>query len=424
MSRITASAFPIKPGDFLPRGVQARLSTALEDTPVVSLLGPRQCGKSTLAASLEPDRRFISLDDAAYLQLALEDPQGFLAELPDRVTIDEVQRAPGLTLAIKRSVDHDRRPGRFLLTGSANLLQLPRLADSLAGRMECIYLQPLSESEKEQAAGRFLARWLDGDITPHIAGSQGPERSTLPTRLLQGGYPEACRRSLPRAQAWLHQYLQSIIERDIRDVAQVKDGADLISLMTLLAERSATLLNISELATSLGRARQTVENHLAILEKLFLIRRLPAWHENATKRAVRTPKIHLCDSGLAATLCDLHPDDWLSERSRFGHLLESFIVQQLIAQAGWTHPQLRFWHYRDKDKNEVDCVITRGRRIWAVEIKLSQSVSQADTRGLQRIARYANKQFQAGIVFYAGKDILPLGDERFLAVPISKLWEL
>lgn len=424
MSRTYKPSFLAKPDVYLPRGLRESLITALADTPVVSLLGPRQCGKSTLAANLDPARLFVSLDDAAYLKLALEDPQGFVSEMPKRVTIDEVQRAPGLTLAIKRSVDHDRRPGRFLLTGSANLLQLPNLADSLAGRMECLYLHPLSESEKHRAPGKFLSLWLAGKIKAEIAGSKEPEPSILPDRLLQGGYPEACRRPVERAQAWLQQYVQSIIERDIDDVAQVKDGADLARLLTLMAERTATLLNISELATSLGRARQTIDHHLAILEKLFLIRRLPAWHLNATKRAVRTPKIHLCDSGLAAALGGLHPDDWLTERSRFGHLLESFIVQQLIVQAGWAHPQLRFWHYRDKDKNEVDCVITRGSRVWGVEIKLSQSVGQADAKGLKRLASYAGSNFQSGILFYDGSDILPLGDERFLAVPIAKLWEL
>lgn len=423
MSRTYKSSFLAKPDAWLQRGLQESLLAALADTPVVSILGPRQSGKSTLAANLDPERLFISLDDAAYLKLALDDPQGFISELPERVTIDEVQRAPHLTLAIKRSVDHNRRAGRFLLTGSANLLQLPQLADSLAGRMECLYLHPLSESEKCEAPGNFLSLWLDGKLTARLTGSKKPEPSNLPARLLQGGYPEACRRSTQRAQAWLHQYVQSIIERDISDVAKVKDGTDLARLMTLLAERTATLLNISELATSLGRARQTIDNHLAILEKLFLIRRLPAWHQNATKRAVKTPKIHFCDSGLAAALSDLQPEDWLTERSRFGHLLESFIVQQLIVQASWTHPQLRFWHYRDKDKNEVDCVITRGRRVWGVEIKLSQSVSQADTKGLKRLADYSNKHFQAGIVFYDGHDILPLGDDRFLAVPISRLWE-
>lgn len=424
MSRIYQSSFLTKPEVYLQRGLQSSLAVALEDTPVVTILGPRQCGKSTLAANLDPDRLFISLDDAAYLKLALDDPQGFISELPERVTVDEVQRAPHLTLAIKRSVDHNRRPGRFILTGSANLLRLPQLADSLAGRMECLNLYPLSESEKAQAPGCFLARWLDGKIKPQFVGSKEPESSSLPERLLLGGYPQACRRSIPRAQSWLHQYVESIIERDVQDVAQVKDGGDLAKLMVLLAERTATLLNVSELASTLGRARQTVENHLAILEKLFLIRRLPAWHQNATKRMVKTSKIHVCDSGLAAALSELQPEEWLTGRPRFGHLLESFIVQQLIAQAGWTYPQLRFWHYRDKDKNEVDCVITRGRRIWGVEIKLSQSVSRIDTKGLQKLASYAKDNFQTGIVFYDGNDILPLGDDRFLAVPIAKLWEL
>ena len=411
-------------GGYLERSLRGEVVKALADTPVVCLLGPRQCGKSTLASRLEPERRFVTLDDAAYLQLALEDPQGFIDGLPDHVTIDEVQRAPGLFLAIKRSVDYDRRPGRFFLTGSANLYQLPLMADSLAGRMEVIRLHPLTESEKESAEGCFLKKWLAGELVPELIGSRGPSGSTLPGRLLKGGFPEVARRSAPRAHDWLRQYLESIIERDVKDVGRVKDSSDLSNLMELLAERSGSLLNISELATTLKRARITVENHLAILSKLYLVRQLPAWHRNATKRAVKAPKIHLCDSGLAAALLHLEEDDWLDERPRFGHLLESFIVQQLIAQAGWTDTHLRFWHYRDKDKNEVDCVITRGRKVWGVEVKLSQSVSQSDTKGLQRLAEYAKGDFQSGIVFYSGEDILPLGEKRFLAVPISKLWKL
>jgi len=424
MSRIYQSSFIARPDVYLQRGLQENLLVALADTPVVSLLGPRQCGKSTLAAVLDPERLFVSLDESAYLKLALEDPQGLVSELPERVTIDEVQRAPGLTLAIKHSVDTNRKPGRFLLTGSANLLQLPQLADSLAGRMESLYLHPFSESEKCQSPGQFLALWLEGKLTTRLAGSRKLERSGLPARLLQGGYPEVCHRTAKRAQTWLQQYGHAIIERGISDVAKVKDGADLARLMTLLAERTATLLNVSELASSLGKARQTVENHLAILEKLFLIRRLPAWHQNATKRAVKTPKVHFCDCGLAAALNGLQAGEWLAERSRFGHLLESFIVQQLIVQASWSQPQLRFWHYRDKEKNEVDCVITSGRRVWGVEIKLSRSVSQVDTKGLRKLAEYSGIYFQAGIVFYDGHDILPLGDHRFLAMPIEKLWRL
>jgi predicted AAA+ superfamily ATPase len=258
---------------------------------------------------------FISLDDARYLDLARTDPMGLVAELPDFVTIDEIQRAPELILAIKHSVDLDRRSGRFLLTGSANLLQLPRLADSLAGRMECLYLLPFSESEKELGNGRFL-------------------------------------------------------------------------------------------------------------EKLFLIRTLPAWHRNAGKRLVKSTKIHVCDSGLAATLSDLNADQWIGERNRFGHLLESFIVQQLVSQAGATQPDLHFWHYRDRDQVEVDCVISRGRKVWGIEIKAARTVTAADTKGLHRLAEISGSDFQGGMVFYDGESILPLANGAFLAMPISKLWEL
>jgi predicted AAA+ superfamily ATPase len=193
--------------------------------------------------------------------------------------------------------------------------------------------------------------------------------------------------------------------------------------MELLAHRTGTLLNVSELATVLGHTRPTTERYLAAMEKLFLIRRLPAWHRNAGKRLVKTPKVHLCDSGLAAVLSDLAAEGWVRERQRFGHLLESFVLQQLIAEAGWSDPDFRFWHYRDKDQVEVDCVITRGACVWGVEVKSAATVDAADARGLRRLAEQAGSAFASGIVFYAGSDILPLGDPRLLAVPLAKLWE-
>lgn len=405
------------------RLLQGALEEALTDTPVVCLLGARQSGKSTLVEILAPDRDYITLDDQNYLQAATSDPAGFVAQLPAKVTLDEVQRVPELLLAIKRVVDSDRRAGRFLLTGSANLLQLPRLADSLAGRMECLFLQPFTEAEKAGTTGHFLKRLLNGELQGPLSGGKALKRSTIPDRLLMGGYPEPNQRLPIRARQWHRQYIRSIVERDIRDVARIKDSNDVARLLELLALRTAELLNVTSLAGDLHEDRQTIDRHLAILEKLFLIRTLPAWHRNSAKRLVKAPKVHLCDTGLAATLADLHADDWNTKRERFGHLLESFVLQQFIAQAGWTDPDLRFWHYRDKDQVEVDCVITRGSKVWGIEIKAAATVNPSDGRGLHRLAEQAKGDFQGGIVLYDGDAVLPLGKSGFLAVPLSRLWE-
>jgi len=408
---------------YIYRHITPALNDALADTPVVCLLGPRQCGKSTLARRCQPDRSYITLDDRNYLELARQDPEGFLEGLPHPVTIDEIQRVPELTLAIKRSVDRDRQAGRFLLTGSANLLQLPRLADSLAGRMECLYLQPLTEAEKEGAPGDFLRRWLAGALKPELPGRSDREQFALPHRLVAGGYPEACFRKPQRARRWQRQYLQSIIERDIRDVAEVKDGADVAQLLEYLANQSASLLNISATANALGHVRKTIERYLEILERLFLIRRLPAWHSNRGKRLVKTPKVHLCDSGLAASLSDLRPEQWNLERKRFGHLLESFVVQQFVAMGHWTEIEPRFWHYRDKDQVEVDLVMEIGNQIWGVEVKAAASINAKDGHGLQRLGRIAGPRFQGGLVLYDGDAVLPIDREQnIMAAPLEKLW--
>ena len=396
----------------------------MSDTPVVCLLGPRQCGKSTLAAILDPERLFVSLDEGRYLDLALGDPDGFVRSLPRRVTIDEIQRAPTILRAIERSVDLDREPGRFLLTGSANLLPLPDVDESLAGRMEVERLQPLTESEKERRPGRFLQTLLfDGFKTEIRGGSDPSEAKSLVGRLLGGGYPEAARRRPARAREWHREYVRSIVERDVRDVARVKDADDVARLLELLAIRTGELQNTSALSDELKITRVTVERYLQVLERLFLIRRLSPWQRNHAKRLVKTPKYHVVDSGLAATLSGLGEDAWREERTRMGHLLESFVVQQVIAQAGWTDGDLRFHHYRDKDKLEVALVIVRGREIWGIEVKASASVSPGDGRGLRRLAEACGSGFRGGIVLYDGNDVLPLGDEGLLAVPLRELWD-
>ena len=406
------------------RSLADAVRVALADTPVVCLLGARQVGKTTLARQLEPRYGYLTLDDSATLDFAREDPSGFVAALPDTVILDEVQRAPALLRSIKLSVDNDRRPGRFLLTGSANLLMLPSLGDSLAGRMDIIDLQPLTASEQAGKPGAFLARLLAGDLKPSLVPTVSPDIEGLARRVVAGGYPEAVGRAPVRARAWHQNYLRALMERDVRDVARIRDSHELSRLLEVMALRTGQLLNVSSLATELGIRRETVETYLGVCERLFLLRRLRPWHRNQAKRLIKTPKVHLVDSGLCAALADLDASAATRQRERFGHLLETFVVQQLIAQAGWTDRDLEFWHYRDKDQNEVDLVITRGRDVWGVEVKAAATVTPRDGNGLRRLAEQCGPDFKGGALLYSGTNTLRLDTESCLAVPLARLWEM
>lgn len=409
---------------FVPRLLAAAIERDLSYMPVVAVIGPRQSGKTTLVQRLTGVRAYVSFDDDPTVRAAALDPGRFVAALPRRVTLDEIQRVPQLLPAIKRSVDRDREPGRFLLTGSANLLLLPRVTESLAGRMAIADLQPLTEAEKEGSPGQFLGLLLDGALRPRVGGGPADAGPSLEERLVAGGYPSVLPLTPATTRAWHRQYLRTVIERDVRDVARIRDAGELARLLALLANRKGRLFRAATLAGDVDLHRGTVEHYASVLERLFLVRRLPAWHRSPGRRLIRSPKVHLVDSGLAATLAALTALDLAGNRDLLGHLLESFVVQQLIAQAAWTDPDLEFWHYRDKDQVEVDLVMTRGARTWGFEVKAGVSPSAGDGRGLARLADRCGKDFAAGVLFHTGHDILPLGDRRMLAVPVSELWRL
>lgn len=406
------------------RPLAASLRAALRDTPVVCLLGPRQSGKTTLVRTFEPRYAYITFDDPATLAFAQADPIGFVAALPPRAILDEIQRVPELMLSLKLAVEGDRRPGRFVLTGSANLLHVPRLGDSMAGRMEIVQLQPLTAAEQSRAPGRFLAALLAGRLKTAIASSTLEAPLPLAERIVAGGFPEAVARPPARARVWHREYLRLLLERDVQDVARVRDTAAVGRLFEMLALRTAQLLNVSNLGNELDLRRETVEHYLAVCERLYLVRRLPPWHRNQASRLIKSAKVHVVDSGLAATLTSLTAADWSTQRERFGQLLESFVVQQLIAQAGWTDPDLRFWHYRDKDQVEVDMVITRGRQTWGVEVKSAVTATTTDGAGLRRLADQCGADYQGGVLLYAGASAFALGDGRNLAMPLARLWEM
>jgi len=404
-----------------PRYIEPTLKAALADTPVVCVLGPRQAGKTTLVQRLAPKRTYLSFDDPNLLNAASLDPLGFVHGLPANVILDEIQRVPELLPVIKLSVDQQRTPGRFILTGSANLLLLPRVQESLAGRMEVIHLHPLSEMEKQRSNKSLLQALLGGDIKTRISASGGIVQG-IPEAICQGGYPEPNRRNTVAARRWFQQYLSAIIQRDVQDIESVKKENEMIRLMELLALRTANLLNVSNVSNDLGIDRETTDKYITILERLFLVRRLPAWHRNLAKRLIKTPKIHVIDSGLTAMLNRLTVRNWKSHSSDFGGVLESFVVQQFICQAGWQADDLSFSHYRDKEKIEVDLVIERGREVWGVEVKRAATVKNKDGTGLAKLAAQAGDQFKGGILLYLGTNCLPINVRNCFAVPLDRLW--
>ncbi len=406
-----------------PRHVVPAILEALADTPVVCLLGPRQCGKTTLVRQMYPDRAYISMDNPTDRLSATDDPVGMINQHPGSVTIDEIQKVPELISAIKASVDADRRPGRFLLTGSVNLLWVPGLTESLAGRMEIIELFPLIESEKNRAEGNFLCDLLHGELgCPGNVNAQVVGGLSIWERISEGGFPEPLKRTPRRARDWRRQYVKRIAERDLPDVFSIRNSELLRRLIELLARRTGQLLNIAELCGSLGANRLTLERYLEFLESAYLIRRVPAWHSNQTKRLVKTPKLHFVDTGVAATITGVAIDNPKLHRVYLGHLLESFVVQQIYAQSRFTDSDLRIFHYRDKDQVEVNLVLTVGSRVWGIEVKSGWTVRPQDYAGLRRLADRCGDNFQKGIIFYGGDRTAPLAKGQSLAVPLSDLW--
>ncbi len=429
------------PMDLIHRHLTARVSVSLQDTPAVLVNGPRQCGKTTLVKQFAQMRNsptphgtglagssggmtYLTLDDPAVLDAARFDPVGLLRQL-DRAIIDEVQRAPQLLLALKLSIDQDRRPGRFLLTGSANLLALPSIADSLAGRMEVHALLPLSQTELQGRQSDFLRRAQAHDwpithpawVTPSVNG----QRDML-LHVLAGGYPEMRTRATPaRRSAWAKAYIQTLVERDVQDIAQIEHLSHIPRLLEVAAAHCGQLFNATQIGGQLSMDARTVEKYLGVLEKLFLVQRLPAWGRNELGRLVKTPKLHFLDAGLQATLMRFTPDMLTKHRERWGSVLETWVYAELRKNLALADEPWYLAHYRDKDQVEVDFILESPlREVIGIEVKAAATVSGADFKGLRRLKDHTGKDFVSGIVLYDGDKALSFG-EGLWAVPLAAL---
>lgn len=401
---------------------EASLREALQDTPVVLIHGSRQCGKTTLALAVGAPLgyHYISLDDDNQLQAAKADPVGFVESLPELTILDEIQRAPELFTSIKASVDRNRKPGRFILTGSANVLLLPQLADSLAGRMEIIHLRPLARCEITGQKPTFIDQLFSADFGSDSNQNAYPRLGeSLADILCQGGYPAAIARdSAKRRTVWYRDYIATIIQRDVQDVASIRNLDVLPRLLTLAASQTARLFNATDLASPFALSRPTIREYLTVLEQIFLIEQLQPWHANRLSRLIKTPKLHLTDTGLACALLGVNSQTLWQDKSLLGQLLETFIYQELRKYAGWHNEPLNFYHFRNKDMIEVDIIVEQGRQLAGIEIKAAATVTQGDFKGLKKLQDLCGEQFAAGVVLYDGENILPFG-ERLFAVPIG-----
>jgi predicted AAA+ superfamily ATPase len=403
-----------------PRFATDRVTTALQDTPVVMVNGPRQCGKTTLVREFASrNRAYITLDDDTVLESVRSDPSGFVRGL-DMAIVDEVQRAPDLLRAIKTSVDADRRPGRFLLTGSANVLALPRVSESLAGRMEIITLLPLGRSEILGRPPTFLKHALVGKIAKPFEVIIGDD---LVRAVLVGGYPEMLRRkNQKRRRAWARDYIKAIVERDIRDIADLDKLAHMPRLLRVLAHHSGQLANFSQLGGQIALDDKTTRKYIAILEQLFLVHRVEPWFRNQLKRLVKTPKLHFIDSGLLAVMVGATEEGLSKNRSMLGSLLEAFLFSEIMKQSSWLDETCTLHYYRDKDQDEVDIVVeSESGATVGLEIKAAATVNSGDFRGLRKLSAASGHNFKLGLVLYDSENTVPFGDNMF-AAPISCVW--
>jgi len=408
------------------RNLISNLLDALADTPAVLVNGARQCGKSFLVQADElaaQNRQYLTFDDPGILAVAKRDLNGFVAGLKMPVTLDEVQHIPELFPVIKAAIDRKREPGRFLLTGSANVMLLPKLSESLAGRMEVLTLSPFSQGELRGVSESFIDTLFSAKPVGWEGKFAALPRDEWLEMLLVGGYPPAvARANAKRRDAWFNSYVLTILQRDIRVLANISDVTAVPRLLSVVAARAGGLLNFADLSRSVALPQTTLKRYFALLEATFMVYLLRPWARNLGKRIIQTPKVYLNDSGLLSYLLGATADRLKSEGNLAGAVLENFVLMELRKQSTWSATQPELYYWRTAAGREVDIVLEdRAGRIVGIEIKASATLSGSDARGLQALAETAGKHWVRGVVLYTGSEVVPFS-ANLHAVPIPRLW--
>lgn len=408
------------------RFLYSYLAEALSDTPVVLLVGARQVGKSTLTQSLKNEDyqpNYLTFDDTTLLVAAKGNPNGFLDSIKTPVIFDEIQRVPELFLPIKFMVDRNREAGSFLLTGSANVLLMPAIADSLAGRIEILNLRPLSQGEITGKKEDFID-WVCGDEFDLPTAKYMEDREKLFEKMLTGGYPEVIqRKTANRRSAWFNSYIATLLQRDVRDLANIEGLIDFPKLLSILAARAGGLLNYAEVSRTSALPQTTLKRYVALLENLFLIEYLPAYSGSLTKRLMKTPKLFFTDTGLLSYLQNLTWDKIKFEPTLAGMLTENFVVAELKKQIAWNRTRVNMFHFRTSTDTEVDIILEMpSGEVVGIEIKSSANLNREAFKGLRVLETNSGKKFKRGIVIYTGETAVAF-DKNMFAVPINRIWE-
>ena len=418
----------------LDRHIITTIEDSLKFFPAVLLNGARQVGKSTLVEQLVKGKkihRYISLDDITVLESANRDPQGFIEQFTSSIAIDEVQRVPNLILAIKRQIDSLKESGKFLLTGSANILSYPNIRDSLAGRMDIVSLEGLSFNEAMRAkrscfiedlintsnVNALIDRWFKQYNESRLP----PLSDKLIAELIFfGSFPEVMlKKHTEYRNKWFASYITAYVEKDIRDLSKMVDIVSFAKLLRIVGLRTGNLLNNSNLSIALGLDHRTIVRYIELLEISFQITTLQPWSSNLGKRYIKTPKIYMNDVGLASYFCGINDMSLVKGHQNYGHLLETWVFSELRKSLIY-HPLAQIFFYRNHQGIEVDFLITQGDKVIGIECKSSASLTAKDYKNLRFMQAEMKNDF-IGIVLYRGEQIIKV-DDNIIAVPLGMLF--
>jgi uncharacterized protein len=408
------------------RHITDQVREALTDTPAVLVNGARQTGKSTLVQSEElgeQNRQYLTFDDSGILAAAKGDPNGFVAGLNPRVTLDEIQHVPELFPVIKAAIDRKRQPGRFLLTGSASVMLLPKLSEFLTGRMEVVTIWPFSQGEIHGKKETFLDTLFSNHSVVWSGKTTPIRQEELLETVLAGGYPLAiARHNASRRNAWFQSYIMSTLQRGIRDLANITDLTAVPRLLSVVAARAGGLLNFADLSRTVGLPQTTLKRYFALLESTFLVQLLRPWATNLGQRVIQTPKVYLNDTGLLSYLLGITVDRIKTEGTLAGAALENFVFMELRKQSTWSSIQPEIFYWRTASGQEVDLVLEdRAGKLAGIEVKASATLSGKDVRGMQALAGAAGKKWLRGVVLYTGTEVVPFANNLH-GIPLTHLW--